>query len=114
MPEEQLLEESVSLKNLPYELNEELRVRAAVGLVVLATDQVIEHEYGRILNIPGVALFKSRIRNETRINRNTLAAMELRLAEAVDLILPGMPSILHMMLTVQVLTIVLVYVVVVQ
>mgnify|MGYP000908386948 FL=1 len=91
MTEEQLLEELLSLKDLPYELNEELRERAAVGLVVLATDQVIEHEFRRILDIPGVALFESRIRNETQINWDTLAAMESRLAEAVDLILPGMP-----------------------
>ena len=85
------MDSKISLQQRPYELDDSVRSRAAIGLVVLATDHVIEHEFRRILDIPGVGLFESRIRNETQINSETLAAMESRLAEAVDLILPGMP-----------------------
>ena len=35
--------------------------RARIGLVVLATDATIEHEYRLLLNLPGVAIYESRI-----------------------------------------------------
>jgi maleate isomerase len=76
---------------LPFALDEGIAARAAIGLIVLATDQTIEHEFCRLLNLPGVALYQSRILNDPQITRATLAAMEARLVAATEVILPGMP-----------------------
>lgn len=79
-----------NLQNLPYEFDEGIRERAAIGLIVLATDQTIEHEYRLVFQLPGVALYQSRIRNDPQITPETLAAMEQKLTEATDVILPGL------------------------
>lgn len=77
---------------LPFALDEGLGSRARLGLIVLATDQTIEHEWRRILaDVDGVALYQSRIRNDPRITPDTLRAMEGRIAEAADVIMPGLP-----------------------
>ena len=65
--------------------------RANIGLVVLATDQTIEHEWRKIFTIPGVALYQSRIWNDSNITPDTLREMDGGIAEATRLILPGMP-----------------------
>ena len=85
------MDSKTSLQQRPYELDDSVRSRAAIGLVVLATDHVIEHEFRKILNLPGVGLYQSRILNEPSINAETLAAMESRLEDSVRVILPGMP-----------------------
>jgi maleate isomerase len=64
--------------------------RAAIGLIVLATDQTIEHESRRLLDLPGVALFHSRIWNDAQITPDTLRAMAGGIAAAARLILPGL------------------------
>ncbi|MBI3707181.1 MAG: aspartate/glutamate racemase family protein [Proteobacteria bacterium] len=63
--------------------------RAAIGLVVLATDQTIEHEWRRLLAVDGVALYESRLMNSSTITPETLKAMEGEIAGATGLILPG-------------------------
>lgn len=64
--------------------------RAAIGLVVLATDQTMEYEWRTILaDVPGVAFFETRLRSPADISPASLAAMEKDIAGAVDLILPG-------------------------
>lgn len=64
---------------------------AAIGLVVLGTDQTMEHEFRKLLTQPGVALYHSRIFNDNEITPEALEAMKPRIAPAADLILPGMP-----------------------
>ena len=81
----------VNRKHLPHRLDSGIAARAAVGLIVLATDQTIEHEFRRLLDLPGLALYQSRILNDARITPETLLAMEARLVEAAGLILPGLP-----------------------
>ncbi len=85
------MDPKISLQQRPYQLDDSVRSRAAIGLVVLATDHVIEHEFRKILNLPGVGLYQSRILNEPSINAETLSAMESRLEDSVRVILPGMP-----------------------
>ncbi|MDP6331379.1 MAG: Asp/Glu racemase, partial [SAR324 cluster bacterium] len=85
------MKEEINLQNLSHQLDESLRSRAAIGLVVLATDHVIESEFRKILNLQGVALYHSRIFNEPSVNTETLSAMESRLENSVKLILPGIP-----------------------
>jgi maleate isomerase len=73
----------------PFVTDEGIGARARIGLVVLASDQTIEHEYRLMLNLPGVAVYESRIYNDSDIRPDTLRAMEGGIAEATRLILPG-------------------------
>lgn len=81
----------VNLKQMPYEVDGGIGVRANIGLVVLSSDQTIEHEYRQLVNQPGVAVYHSRLANSNAISRENLRAMESRITEATDLLLPGLP-----------------------
>src|ERR671912_2130001 len=75
---------------LSFQLDDGIAALAQIGLVVLATDHTIEHEWRRILGgIEGVGLYNSRIWNDARITPETLAAMEAGLADAAGVIMPG-------------------------
>lgn len=80
-----------NVKQLPYDVDEGIGTRANIGLVVLSSDQTIEHEYRRLLNLPGVAVYQSRILNANTVSRASLRDMEARITEATDLLLPDMP-----------------------
>ena len=82
---------SINRQHLPHRLDHGIAVRAAIGVIVLATDQTLEHEFRRLLDLPGVAFYESRILNDNAITPENLAAMEARLTAAADLILPGLP-----------------------
>jgi maleate isomerase len=75
---------------LAFDLDAGIGARAAIGLIVLSSDQTIEHEFRRLTALDGVALYQSRIENDSRITPETLMAMRARIAEATDVILPGM------------------------
>jgi maleate isomerase len=81
----------VNRQHLPFRTDEGIAERAAIGLIVLATDQTIEHEFRALLDLPGVAFYESRILNDAAITPETLKRMEARLAEVTSLILPGLP-----------------------
>jgi len=81
----------VDLGVLPSELDGGLASRAAVGLVVLATDQTMEHEFRALVNQPGVAFYESRVFNDNDITPETLRAIGPRIAPSADLILPSIP-----------------------
>jgi maleate isomerase len=73
------------------ELDGGLARRAAIGLVVLASDQTLEHEFREMIRIPGVAFYESRVFNDNEITPETLRAIGPRIAPSLDLILPGVP-----------------------
>jgi maleate isomerase len=78
------------VEHLPFTLDGGIASRARIGLIVLATDYTIEHEWRRIMaGLEGVALYESRIFNDSRITPETLRAMEPRIADAAAVILPG-------------------------
>jgi maleate isomerase len=81
----------VNLKQMPCEMDEGIGTRANIGLVVLSSDQTIEYEYRLLLNLPGVAVYHSRLANENVISPASLRAMEGRIQDAADLLLPDMP-----------------------
>jgi maleate isomerase len=81
----------VNRQHLPHRLDGGIATRAAIGVIVLATDQTLEHEFRRLLDLPGVAFYESRIVNDAAITPATLAAMEAGLTQATDVILPGLP-----------------------
>jgi maleate isomerase len=75
---------------LPCTLDEGIAARAAIGLLVLATDQTMEHEFRQLIRLPGVAVYAARLFNDAAITPDTLRAMRDRIAPAAALILPDM------------------------
>src|SRR5262245_39686422 len=77
-------------QNLPFSLDDGIAGRAAIGLIVLATDHTIEHEWRyRLRGLKGVAFYESRIMNSASITPETLREMEKDIAQAARLIRPG-------------------------
>ena len=72
-------------------LDKGVSARAAIGLVVLATDQTMEHEFRLLLPRAGVGIYSSRVWNDTDITPETLRAIVGHIAPATRLILPGSP-----------------------
>jgi maleate isomerase len=80
------------IEHRPFDTDGGIAGRARIGLLVLATDFTIEHEWRAMLGgLDGVALYQSRILNDAQITPETLRAMEPRIAAATDVILPGNP-----------------------
>ena len=77
------------IENLPFTTAEVIGARARIGLVVLASDYTIEHEFRATIDMPQVDLFMARIANDPRVTPETLAAMEPLLTETAARILPG-------------------------
>ena len=78
------------LGTLPCRLDEGIAHRAAIGLIVLATDQTMEHEFRQAIRLPGVGVYQARLYNSNDITPDTLRAMQPLIAPATELILPGM------------------------
>lgn len=80
------------IEHIPFETDAGIAARARLGLLVLASDHTIEHEFRAVLaKLPGVALYQARLFNDAAITPETLAAMEERIAPAARLILPDEP-----------------------
>jgi maleate isomerase len=79
-----------SLTHMPFRPDQGIAHRAAIGLIVLATDNTIEHEFRKMLAIDGIAFYETRIHNAAEVNPATLAEMEKGMAAAAGLILPGL------------------------
>ncbi|MEZ5923783.1 MAG: aspartate/glutamate racemase family protein [Hyphomicrobiaceae bacterium] len=78
------------IEHLPFKTDGGLATKARVGLIVLASDNTIEHEFRlAFAGQKGVGLFESRIYNSTTITPETLAAMGPLITEAARLLLPG-------------------------
>jgi len=86
---ENLNEDMILLEHLPFELDGGIAARASIGLIVLATDYTVEHEWQHIFNkVNGVALYHSRIFNDDVITPESLRAMEPRITASTELITP--------------------------
>jgi maleate isomerase len=91
-PASNAIEETMLIENLPYEIDGGIASRASIGLIVLATDYTIEHEWHQVFEaVDGVALYQSRIHNENLITPETLRAMEPRIVECARVITPDTP-----------------------
>lgn len=80
----------INRAHIPFKTDGGIAERAAIGVIVLASDHTIEHEFRQTMALPGVAFYEARIRNDPQITPETLADMESRIAPTADLILPGM------------------------
>ena len=80
----------ISKTHMKFELDGGIAARGRIGLIVLATDHTIEHEFREVFaHVQGVGLYESRIQSAAEINAETLAAMEKGMAAAAGVILPG-------------------------
>ncbi|MFD3190087.1 aspartate/glutamate racemase family protein [Sedimentitalea sp. HM32M-2] len=59
-------------------------------MIVLETDETLEHEFARILRMSGVALYHSRIAMVPEIRPDTLARMERDLPDSARLLPPSL------------------------
>lgn len=79
------------IENLPFTTDSGIGAAAKIGLVVLASDYTIDHEFRQLITAPDVEYYQARIENSPRITPTTLAAMEAKIPQALRLILPGEP-----------------------
>ena len=77
------------IENLPFNTRASIGSRARIGLVVLASDYTIEHEFRQVFTQPGVDVFHARIANAPNITPETLAAMGPLITETAGRLLPG-------------------------
>jgi maleate isomerase len=82
---------TVDLGVLPCDLDRGIAHRAAIGLLVLATDQTMEHEWRQLVRGDGIGFYEARLYNDVDITTETLRAIRDRIAPATALILPGLP-----------------------
>jgi len=67
---------------IPFDLSGPIGHRAALGLLVLQTDETIEHDMRRVLPVDGVSLNVARVPNAAGITAESLAAMKDALPKA--------------------------------
>lgn len=79
------------IEHLPFTTDEGTGSIAKVGVLVLASDYTIDHEFRKIFTLPGVEFYQARIENSPRVTPETLAAMEEKIPDSLRLILPGEP-----------------------
>ena len=77
------------IENLPFTTEQVIAARARIGVVVLASDYTIEHEWREMIRLPGVDFYHARIPNSPEITPETLRAMGPLITSTADLILPG-------------------------
>ncbi|MEM9248789.1 MAG: Asp/Glu racemase [Pseudomonadota bacterium] len=70
----------------PYALTHAIGRRATLGLVMLSTDETVEHDAFRLCAGPDIALHTSRIALEPELTPETIARMEGRLAASAALL----------------------------
>lgn len=76
----------VNLEGLPFETDSGIGARAALGLLVLETDQTIEDEFRAIWPDQGVALYAARLHNDVQITPETLMQMRDLIAPTTQLL----------------------------
>lgn len=81
--------ETETIEHIPFEVDAGLGARARIGLIVLATDHTVEHEFRRVVDLRDVAFYQSRIPNSPSITPETLAAMAADISSRAAVILPG-------------------------
>lgn len=74
---------------LPCDFDDALAGRAAIGLLALASDGVIESELRSFLAIDGVAVFTTRLPRIPDTTPSSLRLMEQGIADCVERLLPG-------------------------
>ena len=71
-----------------YDLGPPIGQKATLGLIVLQSDETIEHDFRRLLPVKDVALYVSRVPSAPDVSRETLARMEAELPGVASLLPP--------------------------
>ena len=71
---------------LQFETDAGLGGTARIGLIILQSDQTIEHEFALLLHGEGVALYHARIPSAMEVTPETLRQMERELPKVVELL----------------------------
>jgi len=75
---------------MDYRLTDRIGSRATLGLIVLQTDETLEHDFQRMFNAHDVASYVSRVPSAADVTPETLAAMEADLPRAASLLPPSL------------------------
>jgi maleate isomerase len=79
----------VNLEHMSFSVDAGIGWRAALGLLVLETDQTVEHEFRRLLPHAGVALYGARLHNDPVITPESLKLMRQEIAPTARLLPPA-------------------------
>ncbi|MBT2132437.1 maleate cis-trans isomerase family protein [Aliiroseovarius lamellibrachiae] len=71
---------------LDFQTDDGIGTRANMGVIVLETDETLEHEFAQMMDLDGVALYHSRIPMVAEIKPETLAQMEADLPASARLL----------------------------
>lgn len=71
---------------LPFTLDKGAAARAAIGIIVLQSDETLEAEFRPVFSHPGVALYHARIPSAAEVTRETLQQMERDLPRTAALL----------------------------
>lgn len=80
------MDSAPSIEQCHFQTDDGLGVAARIGLIVLQTDQTIEHEFSAMVRAPNVALYHSRIPNAMEVTPQTLRDMKANLPNAAALL----------------------------
>lgn len=75
---------------LDFDTDSGIGTRANLGVIVLETDETLEHEFSRIMALKGIALYHSRIPMVPEVRPETLARMEQDLPASAKLLPPSL------------------------
>lgn len=78
-----------AIETLDFETDAGLGQKARIGLIVLQTDQTIEHEFARLMPGGATALYHARIPNAMEVSPETLRQMQRDLPAAAALLPPS-------------------------
>jgi maleate isomerase len=76
---------------LPFETDGGESAIAALGIIVLQSDETLEAEFRSIFNVEGIALYHSRIPSSAEVTTSTLKQMERELPQAASLLPTARP-----------------------
>ena len=74
------------IERLKFTTDEGVGERARIGLLVLESDQTMEDEFRRLVNLPGVSVYHSRLACDVTVTPDTLAKMAQELPKAARLL----------------------------
>lgn len=77
-----------ALPRFEYELSGPIGTRAALGLVVLQSDETIEHDFRKIFSAEDISLYVTRVPSGADVTTETLASMSAALPAAARLLPP--------------------------
>lgn len=78
--------QSPQLKRFGFKTDAGEGARARLGVLVLESDQTLEPEFARLLDLPGVATYHARLANAMTVTPETLAQMAEELPKAAGLL----------------------------